>query len=270
MTHKKPIAAETCHSHEFKVGACWVEVYADAFIPMRAVRNPLYSIYPWTYFEFEGDGRDFEYRGRSRLWNEVVVNTCGSGELDFHHCKGVGETIGSYYDHYYRRPTDYDIYSATTSGNLAPAAGTIGRTVKQDRATESDEGLKAKLLSRGRDCSVLIQMRGSGNNALVPGSFDVDYSYKIKLSCDTAGFVRYASTGVHDGFPAYSLYISRTLVHAYDPRVTGQGPLTGFIPIVGSQQYLHKIKLNRFIFGPPISIEPMRGSVPPIKPAIAP
>lgn len=50
----------------------------------------------------------------------------------------------------------------------------------------------------------------------------------VTFSLDSDGNIFYAASGVHDGFPAYELYINQQLVNSWDPVAQGKSPFALF------------------------------------------
>ena len=46
----------------------------------------------------------------------------------------------------------------------------------------------------------------------------------VSFNLDSDGYIEYAVSGSHDGFPAYELYINQQLVNSWDPIAEGTSP----------------------------------------------
>lgn len=65
-----------------------------------------------------------------------------------------------------------------------------------------------------------IKCRCEANNPLVSDSPAIDYDIDVTID-RSAG--TYSIVGIHDGFPAYEIYINGKRVYQHDPLATGEG-----------------------------------------------
>jgi hypothetical protein len=92
----------------------------------------------------------------------------------------------------------------------------------QQSALGSANGSETATRTGPRSVRVEIKVSATIPWVLVPtGAPAIDYKYTVNLSEDSNGVVHYSVSGAHDGFPAYELFVGRSLVHRSTPAEIG-------------------------------------------------
>lgn len=79
--------------------------------------------------------------------------------------------------------------------------------------------------------SGMLRLLVHGANPLLPVGPAIDLKLNITFQyLPATGEIQYKLKGVHDGFPAYELYINRQSVYVFDPRIAGTTPNALFPP----------------------------------------
>jgi len=184
-----------------------IRIDADAFIPNDWVPVPGIG-------DLKGDNREISFlplpsdKSRIASWIEVELDGTKSNPEINH---GATLTESTLRTSYWTGGTDFSGDGATEHIDYDKAVG------------GGDYSFETKRLS---PCIVWVHMKQSGHvpRKFVPIAPDIDYNYYITLKRNQDGHITYWVVGDHDGFPAYELYIDGTLVHSYDPRISGTGP----------------------------------------------
>jgi hypothetical protein len=121
------------------------------------------------------------------------------------------------------------------------------------RAVPSASGLE--VASEAVDDVVVIHLRGSVRNQLLPGS-DASLDWELDVKLDFARTTpRYRVSGAHDGFPAIELYVDDELAYGYDP-----GPPACALEVDGLLLASYcGAQINRLGGGLDVRIRPRRG-----------
>jgi hypothetical protein len=198
------------------VGSPQVELRFAAFIQCPVVAAP-----PVPYPYYHGDGRGFDYDATvkaSRVWVELTATPAGIRWMQ----KGVGET---------RAFTSDQI---ATSGTGACPYSTIGEPKPADRKTASDEEIGATAVWQGKTLdtgTLTITLDASASNPIAIGAPAADAIIDVVVEFVNGAPTTYRVKGDHDGFPAYELYLGRTLVYSHDSNALAQTPLSLFPPM---------------------------------------
>jgi hypothetical protein len=109
--------------------------------------------------------------------------------------------------------------------------------------------------SEAIDDVVVIHLRGSVRNQLLPGS-DASLDWELDVKLDFARTTpRYRVSGAHDGFPAIELYVDDELAYGYDP-----GPPACALEVDGLLLASYcGAQINRLGGGLDVRIRPRRG-----------
>jgi RHS repeat-associated protein len=193
-------------------GRVQVTIYADAFIPMAKVLNPMLNGY------LKGDDREISAtpapEEKSRAGNWIIVET--DARIDSRKKPIVNKRAW------------ISLSTLTTFSSSIDVAG-HGIYYPPETITKRGEIKHTEDATRLSDCSVEVVLKVSAH---LPREFaiapSIDYTYRLIVSSDCYGNVTVTGYGAHDGFPAYELYVDGTLVYSYDPRPAGQTPLSLF------------------------------------------
>jgi len=101
------------------------------------------------------------------------------------------------------------------------------KAVAQDPDSTVQQGA-----TRNQDGSVNVNFTGDLANPLQPGAPAIDFNVNVTCSGGTCS----ASSGGHDGFPAYRIEVTNeagqtTQIYNYDPNKAGKGPGSLFPPM---------------------------------------
>ena len=193
-----------------------VEIKIRTFIPSEAV--VLDSVVASLFAGFAGDHRSFSYlEGTSRTQQEIVVNV---GTDDPVRPLNAGSDITTKY----RYEDTLEIagkpnwYRGLVSGAVALAHA----------RSEHNESNSSAPIIRLRENLVTVLCYVAIHNQLQPGAPDLDYRISVRLEGKNDGTVEYEIHGLHDGFPAYEMYLNGRQIYTYNPLDTGKGPTALF------------------------------------------
>jgi hypothetical protein len=95
------------------------------------------------------------------------------------------------------------------------------------RTHENLDAIGKKLSSTSGQLTLIVH----GINPLLVLGPAIDMKLNITFQyLPSTGEIQYKLKGVHDGFPAYELYINKQVVYTFDPRVAGTTPNALFPP----------------------------------------
>jgi hypothetical protein len=207
-------------------------VTINTFIPHNNVEDPR----PFNETLFKGDNRNsgtppratWDENGSHRTQQKFQViadqaidsnglvdnafgaNADGNGNSDRY--VHIGET----------KSFDHDT-SVDASGNITAAAladTDTGAPLMIGKATASQTQVQIAETKYLSPKKLQVQCVCVASNPLVDDSPPIDYN--IKITIDKAAGT-YSIEGIHDGFPAYEIYINGKRVYQHDPLATGEG-----------------------------------------------
>jgi RHS repeat-associated protein len=178
-----------------------LKVELTIYIPGNKITDPLGRTYNANG---NGDGRDpLKYKGYQVVHIETDANKSPNPQLST--SRAVGVTIR------------YD---------------SQGREIK--RAKADDKGLDQHA-ERNKDGSTNVNFNGSITNPLGVPVVTPAIDFNINVTC--SGSSCQASSGQHDGFPAYRIEVTdeengnKSEIYFYDPYKAGKGPMSLFPPM---------------------------------------
>ena len=179
-----------------------------------------------------GDDREFSYDGGThRAMQKVTVSL--DPRLDSPKISGpdyeFGESIT--YQHAPIRKVPgkpwwwYDVNRSWVEDHNPGIKKTLKRTNENSLVTVEETPLLCSVLS------ILFQGAAANPAARYPIVPDIDWGIRVMLEFDYAKEQAYYQVlALHDGFPAYELYLNKKRIYEYDPEQAGNSPLT-LIPI---------------------------------------
>lgn len=190
-----------------------VEIKIRAFIPCGAVSDPFGTL-------FGGDNRSFSYSGGQSRFVETVIVTTNPMEDDpiisrpatrywestrnYSSVNDGGQQEGSGNQDWCRQlivnPSEPEVRPASIGPVDRPSfAGQL----------QSGEGVVTRFLMEG----------GNPFYGGIPPKLDADIVVFLRQM--SKGEPEYKIYGIHDGFPAYEIYLNQKLVYCHDPIATG-------------------------------------------------
>jgi hypothetical protein len=166
---------------------------------------------------FEGDDRGFgfgasSFRSRQRVTVVADENVDADGIKDGSVENLVGETRSYAPD----ALADGQLDAADDDGILNDCV------LLHDRDTADASDMSVEPFLTPSNGIVAVLLRGGPGNPLVRPSCDIDWNLNLQLR-EEGGATNYVLSGVHDGFPAYELYVNGHEIYRFDP---GPGPFS--------------------------------------------
>lgn len=193
-----------------------VKIRIRTFIPSSAVVLDLAGT-DLLGFAYAGDGRGFSpSAGTSRTDQTITVSVSKENPI-----------IASL-RRYSSQTKKYSLESTIVLDgkpwwyrSLKPGSVPIATTTAQ----HNDSNSTATITKVGKNrlmCNFVISI----HNELQPFAPNLDYEINFDLRGQSDGRIYYLANGVHDGFPAYEIYINGNLIYSHDPLAKGQSPLS--------------------------------------------
>lgn len=195
------------------------EIRLRAFIPTKAVRLDLGV---WDCL-FAGDGRSFAYESGTHRAQQTVTITVDP----------TRPPISSGPTRLWGTSSRY----AITQGTASPTGPEWEWILKPGASPEAVATLpvtqannRVDVTRAGNVTTAQFTIAGSNPVASPCGGLpigpvpDLDASIKVSVRQEPGKQAQYKVTGLHNGFPAYELYLDRTLICSYNPLIAGRAP----------------------------------------------
>ena len=195
---------------------CMTDVWISAFLPPYStdgrIPNPIPAgnnseTFDFLYHSFGTDNRNEPKKLDSvRIWNYFIIDLCEYSDFVKFHKSGIGQSHG-----YKNEIRD-------------------GKHIEAEyiaRADQSGIGYGFKVLANG---TYSFNVKSEVSNPLMKFAPDIDYEFTINLNyIENKNLINYSLYGLHDGFPAYEIFIGDTNVYFHTPKIQeGQHPLDPF------------------------------------------
>ena len=186
------------------------DIVNRVFIPYNWVNvpHPGHSIHV-----AEGDDRSYDplLQGRYRVAHSVII--CPFEDLSSSRYKSVLRNPGIT-RHFYN--SDVVNHTGATHSGLEPVQPSYiieGATVADGEEAQADVSLvTVRLLSESTSSTqTFIELKGSAKEPIVAFAAPIDWRFNIGVNISDPINPKYAFSGIHDGFPAYEVYINARL-----------------------------------------------------------
>ena len=186
------------------------DIVNRVFIPYNWVNvpHPAHAIHV-----AEGDDRGYDPQLQGTFRVEQTVIICPYEDLSSNRYKSVQATPGIT-RHFYN--SDVVNHTGATHSGLEPVQPSYimpGATVADGEEAQADVSkVTVHLLPDSTSSNqTFVELRGSAKEPIVAFAAPIDWRFNIGININDPINPKYAFSGIHDGFPAYEVYINGRL-----------------------------------------------------------